>query len=1281
MVSIDEKWSKVHEALSDKLTAARKLDSENVDEELVRLSDELDELEVSESRKLSSMSQDDAPLFEEFRSAFQEISDWISRAEAKLGTNRESQERAIGQELNEWKPKIGNLRKMAEKLVQLFVNQKEDVEPEMANLDQRWDHIVREVEKRIKSNEAFRMVEVEEIKTTISHLSIPSEPVVTVTQPSPVVDPDEEIVTLIEDDYPHQSHNQTKIRFDMDAKESSSESLSGETIKAIAKDLKNPPQPLPKPRWYLEQRARGVAMPVSPEKVKITENMLPSPQRLIATVEKSTSSSAERHMPEKTLVMSASTTPSSTVDSPQSTIFGSLIDDEALAKENAAIDHLLAETELQLEEVARHVRGLSIVKDKEQLEYEAEVRSVLNKIDAALRKLDELDGEQDVKLRRDLIDMEGKVLDAEVPALISRGDTLILMAHRKDPDVGKLMQEQVSILRRSWQDFKARLDAKRTTLLETQAKLKQFKKETEQFKRWLSSAKVRLVRANHDAGVAKMFVIDIKNRQSEIDHINHLATQLQQQNALVGHEMSLNLINSDWSDIMEGAKPLMNAEITSQSKLSTTPGSPLMKSAPAEVATRMAKLLDALAAIDRQLDTQILGTERPCENLIAQGEALATVKNALDKLRPTLRQTDQDLDKLSGKLSMEYFEKLSNSNSQLHKDWDHVKFKYAQRQELWNRCKTLETDLESRKREMEVWIKNLNNDHSNQISNEDIESKGKMVADLTASCKEFMCKTSATEAMAQQTEVDKILRAWKEVLAQLTRERRATSGLCEKVDGISLLMSKNINVSDRKALHEMINKLSKIYEGIGDLRSQLCHRISTDQTKEVSLLKARTTIERLAVTIPRRVDLLKDKLKRLESMISKRDSVRAKVSDLSENLKRLHIIEDFAKQHVAIKSMNLTVANMQYEVNRVLNDFGGLEREVAANQFDVNPEVACQMQDLKEEWLLVSGKIRHLAASGQRISSPVFGLKKDHISNFHDSVSESVPNMTTTLTSSQSPCSISPTTCSQSSFQTDESQIEINDLASQVETELQEMLEEATKPVSVHEPSAIRKEVENQQQVMKRLENKREYLDSFASNGVKGKSEEDMQARIGVLREMCNVIKHRVISRKSECTAMASDSEQFSRKLNEIDSWLTRLDGIYQSTFPLGQTLDVLECQHQNTMDALKELSKYDHHIKLFMQVCERMNNLYSRDNTEEIIEARLKVDERHKKLVADFTKRRNEIQAVQNSFASYNKSVERFYDWLFDIEMTVEQLENDCETNYNTVLQRKVEDIKVKIF
>lgn len=205
--------------MQDLLTMARK--TEINDSQLSELADDLNELRGATDegkRKLSSMSQEEgvAPLLDEFRSAFQEVSRWIHRAEAQLGTNRESQERVIGQELDEWEPKMSNLRRMAEKLVQLFVHQSQDVEPEMASLRQRWQHIVQEVEKRLKENQAFRMVEVEEIKTTISHLTL-SEPVVTVTQPSPIVDPDEEIETLIED--------QSIAQPSTNAADSSSESL------------------------------------------------------------------------------------------------------------------------------------------------------------------------------------------------------------------------------------------------------------------------------------------------------------------------------------------------------------------------------------------------------------------------------------------------------------------------------------------------------------------------------------------------------------------------------------------------------------------------------------------------------------------------------------------------------------------------------------------------------------------------------------------------------------------------------------------------------------------------------------------------------------------------------------------------------------------------------------------------------------------------------------------------------------------------------------------------
>ena len=68
---------------------------------------------------------------------FQEVSQWIDSAEAKLLESRKSEERALGREIEEWRPKVGNLRNMAEKLVQIFVGQKNDVVPEMEMLGQR----------------------------------------------------------------------------------------------------------------------------------------------------------------------------------------------------------------------------------------------------------------------------------------------------------------------------------------------------------------------------------------------------------------------------------------------------------------------------------------------------------------------------------------------------------------------------------------------------------------------------------------------------------------------------------------------------------------------------------------------------------------------------------------------------------------------------------------------------------------------------------------------------------------------------------------------------------------------------------------------------------------------------------------------------------------------------------------------------------------------------------------------------------------------------------------
>lgn len=66
------------------------------------------------------------------------MSQLIESAEMKLHDSGRSADCALDEEIEELRPKIGNLRNLAEKLVKMFVGQKSDVEPEMEILGQRY---------------------------------------------------------------------------------------------------------------------------------------------------------------------------------------------------------------------------------------------------------------------------------------------------------------------------------------------------------------------------------------------------------------------------------------------------------------------------------------------------------------------------------------------------------------------------------------------------------------------------------------------------------------------------------------------------------------------------------------------------------------------------------------------------------------------------------------------------------------------------------------------------------------------------------------------------------------------------------------------------------------------------------------------------------------------------------------------------------------------------------------------------------------------------------------
>ena len=128
--------------------------------------------------------------------------------------------------------KVESLGTMAVRVAEQFSSQREDVHGEMVSLGGRWEAVVSKIEP------GFSLVEVEQIKTTISQMVIPPS---TLVQAATVPD-EEEIMTLAEEQLP-----------DLEEQVTSPAKVLEQGARSSSKEKsKSPPPTLPKPRWYVE---------------------------------------------------------------------------------------------------------------------------------------------------------------------------------------------------------------------------------------------------------------------------------------------------------------------------------------------------------------------------------------------------------------------------------------------------------------------------------------------------------------------------------------------------------------------------------------------------------------------------------------------------------------------------------------------------------------------------------------------------------------------------------------------------------------------------------------------------------------------------------------------------------------------------------------------------------------------------------------------------------------------------------------------------------------------
>ena len=1031
---VESRWSKVLARLEKKVEAAKMAGSKKAKRELSEV--KLQTLALSASRERTiSTGKDDAPLLTEFREKFQAVNAWIDSTEAKLLSiklsSKANDERSnLGNEVEEWKPKVRDLRSLAEKLVEMFVGQKEDVEPEMKKLGQRWEEIVSQVEKRFAEKKSFKMVEVETTKTTISKMTIPTTKVSAAVAMGAEGEDEDDVIDTLPEENASSSNSNLKRRLPNelalnDLKRSRDENKTG-----LLRESNSPLLP--------SSRESSPDLEVVTGTMILKTNSPTFIRETVSKVPKSKSNSSKSESSKQTAKTTNSTndkatspmkTPPKTLPKPSwfnleqhSPEHRAMEDeDDFIAKENSAIERILNEATSELAEVRRKAshgtgynRNPADYQQKEIREFDDNVSNMLAKIDRAKEKLNQLDNEQDLKLRQDLIGMESKVIEAEVATLISRGDTLVLLTHRSDLAKSDSLQKRVTNLREAWQGLKRFAEDKSRSTREREKALAQFKKEVDEMKNWISESNGRFKRASHDEGVAKKLLSDISSKQSDVTKLNSQGAHLKVQQGINTQGIVLTMMNQQWEDLLDRARKLnkegkaIDKNVVSNSPPDVSPSKHTngttvnslanTNKAASEILTRIEKMREAVTAIDRQLNTQVLAG-KPFENLSEQEKALDLAKMALEKLRPTIKKTAKDLEVLTGSLSVEYLEKIVALSEKLRDEWQSVNKRYTERQAVWLNSNERQVKYDSKKAELEEWLDHaekilLKSTHHNDGSNTNhgtppssvlqeqlqierqVSEKNKVVTEWAMLGKDLRGKTSAQESLEIQTQVDKVLKRWKFLLSQLSahRDRLNREKYNNNVNYMNHWINDNmsrikaaVNVSDSLALKEAIEMVESYDDTLAEKQKQMDKLANSNVAISSDVIqKLKKKYDLLVSTIPKRREELKGKSEKLNSLTSRVITAEIWVHHTAIKL------EDAKKSPAKLEAVShllQLIREKEGEVNDIFNSYQTLVAEVQQSNFNVDKDIEIKVTSFEQEWQSLTSDCRQSLNSEKSAAS------------------------------------------------------------------------------------------------------------------------------------------------------------------------------------------------------------------------------------------------------------------------------------------------------------------------
>ena len=1234
---LETRWKTLCASLDAKISGLKSINAT----EAMELEQKLASLTLRPRNSIMSPGDTELPIAE-YRLLHQKIAAWISGAESKLKVAKPSDKamQILESEVGENKLKLLNLNE-AFKDLSFPPEVLEEVRSGTKNVNDRLEKVVQTLDRYKVLRESSICqpkldlnfdVEMEEIDTLPEDDESNKQTEEQVVKPSVIASPlkRSENVVISPKPTPDSSSSGTlqasppRTTFEV----SSPENKSRKTY--------------PSPTWFINTKEiKPKPDLTSPERVRVVVNMLPSPQK--TQVPMPMTITTEAAAPQPQLPEQATLTPSSTT-----TTISEQSNQDVIQLENEAIDRILSETDANLAEVIKKSSMTSTpvkIRQEEQNQkdiasYFETVRNLLEKIGRAADKLEDVKTEQDLDLRVDLIEMDLRLLEAEADTLTSRGEHLVLMTQQQSPDVSADLKALHEKLTSSWSKYKEAAEKQRNGIITTSVMLQQYTKAFESIKQFLDE--------NQELKVNAKFVDQVNEKKREVNKIENFAANLRKEHAFKDTEIKHLSLVERWRTFEKrlNSGPKNQVAKTQKMEQQDAQGSPRKVLSHTELTNRIKKLRTAIAAINRQLDSQLLHGKQ-YESLNLQQKALDTVKNALDKLKPMVRTTEKDFEFLSGSMSIEAVEKLTGVNEKLQSEWTTVNGKFTHRKSLWEESSRTLHGLEDEYKALSTQIKQEKSipsfvpTHVNNL-------RGQLIKFLTKGAG-LRSKFSTQEATKLQLKMDLLNKHWDEMFDAIVKDDEGSAYIERWLKDALVFVSKPIDGSDRDVLNKVLSTA-----GIMDREVRLVQDFVNDEGKVAKrFVKMKPDLKAASESVVKVREQSLAKLKRLDRVDALIEQTSSKMSQISKQMD---------KDNNDVSALTTVVNETSLKMIELQNNCKEISKEVA--QSNLKSSLSSKTGPLVERWDKLLSRCATIGVTPHSMNS----LKTlDADANVRNAI-QSVETIPSTQTSED--VVVSRTTCSnsQSSFYSEEapnSSDLINDMLEDLQKTLVAMTQDLNgMKLAVHQATGAKDAVRKCQGHLRDLDARKTRLDRYVSD-VHDDVLSPLQPKLEKLNESLVDAKKKLLARISECTSMAADSELFGRKYSEIS-------------------------------DRLNNPKDSRHHLKVFVEICQRIVKTYKSDDVSKVEQAmneiKTKFDAKKKEKVAQNPSKKLEIlmddflvwlSTMENSAREFDEEIRSLKLGGDKVEKKLQELEEsivsmDCEFN---MLRSQTDDGKLGQF